>query len=677
MEERLATLEFSGEQAMNLHVTEAGNAREPRGGPVKFLYPSGSRPLEGYTIKRGVGRGGFGEVYYAASDGGKEVALKLVRRNLDIELRGVVQCMNLKHPNLLSLYDIKQDAEGDTWVVMEYVGGETLDEVIDRHPQGLPEQDVLQWMQGIAAGVAYLHDHGIVHRDLKPGNIFCDDGMVKLGDYGLSKFISASRRSGQTESVGTVHYMAPEVANGRYGKEIDLYALGVILYEMLTGHVPFEGESVGEVLMKHLTAQPDLSMLAEPYRTVVGGALDKDPARRVHSVQELLEGLPSSPGSGARPFAAFSTAGVRGAEAPSQPAPAIAAVLAPEGEEPIWKAIRENWEDVKQSWDRADLTPAWRSALIVVGIVALVMTVGAWLPVLIVGGLCYGGYRVVRSIVLANSATKTARPIAQPVVRPAVVECPRPQTPPSTGAATGSTAAAPARRRKRPAGYGERIYTALPIKSVREKTTELLGSMLLAAGAATAVSVLVMLIFQQSYATFAALAVVSTVGCWGILIPAKFWEGTIGEPLLRRFVLLIVGLSLGTFAWGVDHALSPRPTYDVAAHLRGPAPIQDIAQRPLRAARNTLFDVTGAPKVEAYLAFFGFLLPVLSWWKLADPTRRHRLSLWTAVLYTGWAFLLSLFWSFPDQGVMTAAAMSVGVQLSSPWVNVRARRRAA
>ena len=69
--------------------------------------------------------------------------------------------------------------------------------------------------------MAYLHDHGIVHRDLKPGNIFSDEGQIKLGDYGLSKFISVSRRSGQTESVGTVHYMAPEIANGRYGKEIE------------------------------------------------------------------------------------------------------------------------------------------------------------------------------------------------------------------------------------------------------------------------------------------------------------------------------------------------------------------------------------------------------------------------------------------------------------------------
>ena len=87
--------------------------------PSRFTYASGSRPLEGYTIKRGVGRGGFGEVYFATSDAGKEVALKLIRRNLDVELRGVTQCLNLKHPNLLSLYDMQHDDQGDTWVVME------------------------------------------------------------------------------------------------------------------------------------------------------------------------------------------------------------------------------------------------------------------------------------------------------------------------------------------------------------------------------------------------------------------------------------------------------------------------------------------------------------------------------------------------------------------------------
>ncbi|MEX0710925.1 MAG: serine/threonine-protein kinase, partial [Pirellulales bacterium] len=255
---------------------------------MKFTYPSGSRPLEGYTIKRGIGRGGFGEVYYASSDAGKEVALKLIRRNLDVELRGVTQCLNLKHPNLLGLFDIRQDDLGDSWVVMEYVAGECLEEAISRHAAGIPRDEALSWFHGVAAGVTYLHDRGIVHRDLKPGNIFCDEGLVKIGDYGLSKFISASRRSGQTESVGTVHYMAPEIGNGRYGKEIDIYALGIILYEMLTGRVPFDGESVGEVLMKHLTAEPDLSGLEPPFQAAIARTLTKNPDGRIQSVGELL-----------------------------------------------------------------------------------------------------------------------------------------------------------------------------------------------------------------------------------------------------------------------------------------------------------------------------------------------------------------------------------------------------
>jgi serine/threonine protein kinase len=280
---------FSGKQNTDLllepvdalmepHVPKDENA--PRGGPLKFAYANGARPLAGYTIKRGIGRGGFGEVYFAVSDGGKEVALKLIRHNLDVELRGVAHCLNLKHPNLIALYDVKQDEQDNSWVVMEYAAGESLEEVIRRHPQGLPPEEAVEWMQGIAAGVGYLHDHGIVHRDLKPGNIFRDDGQVKLGDYGLSKFISCSRRSGQTESIGTVHYMAPEVANGRYGKEIDIYALGIILYEVLTGHVPFEGESVGEVLMKHLTAAQSLADVPAANSDVIARALAKDPEQR-------------------------------------------------------------------------------------------------------------------------------------------------------------------------------------------------------------------------------------------------------------------------------------------------------------------------------------------------------------------------------------------------------------
>src|SRR6478752_5133063 len=170
---------------------------------MKFTYGSGQRPLDGYTIKRGVGKGGFGEVYFAISDGGKEVALKLVRGDARIELRGVAQCLNLKHPNLVSLYDLRTDGEGNPWVVMEYIAGEPLNVVLQRHPGGLPMELAREWFLALARAVAYLHDHGIVHRDLKPANVFIENGMVKVGDYGLSKLLSGSARSAQTQSVGT------------------------------------------------------------------------------------------------------------------------------------------------------------------------------------------------------------------------------------------------------------------------------------------------------------------------------------------------------------------------------------------------------------------------------------------------------------------------------------------
>jgi hypothetical protein len=270
---------------------------------MKFTYSSGQRPLDGYVLKRGIGRGGFGEVYFAVSDGGKEVALKLLRGsgNSGIELRGVAQCLNLKHPNLVALYDLKTDAQGDPWVVMEYVAGEPLSVVLNRHPNGLPQELAQQWFLALARAVACLHDHGIVHRDLKPGNIFLENGSVKVGDYGLSKFISGSQRTAQTQSVGTVHYMAPEISTGNYGKQIDVYAAGVILYEMLTGRVPFDGESAGEILMKHLTSPPDLTKVPVDYLPIVAKALSKNPAHRYASMTEMAKAVEAVGTAAARP----------------------------------------------------------------------------------------------------------------------------------------------------------------------------------------------------------------------------------------------------------------------------------------------------------------------------------------------------------------------------------------
>jgi tRNA A-37 threonylcarbamoyl transferase component Bud32 len=258
---------------------------------MNYRYPPDSKPLPGYTIKQGVGRGAFGEVYYAVSDGGKEVALKLVQYQVEVELRGVRECLNLDHPNLVRLYDVQKTDAGESWVVMEYCGGESLEEAIARYPHGMPIDEALRWMRGICEGVGYLHSKDIVHRDLKPSHCYMEDGVVKIGDYGLAKFVTVSKRSGNTEGVGTVFYAAPEMAHGKYGKEIDLYAIGVMFYEMLSGDVPFDGQSAAEVLMKHLTATPDVQRFPAPYCDILERLLEKDPKHRFRSIDELTEAL--------------------------------------------------------------------------------------------------------------------------------------------------------------------------------------------------------------------------------------------------------------------------------------------------------------------------------------------------------------------------------------------------
>lgn len=204
-----------------------------------FQYQHGDRPLDGYTIEHGVGRGGFGEVYYAVSDSGRQVALKAIQNYEEVELRGIGHCMNLKSPHLVSIFDVKHNEHGQAFVLMEYVAGPSLRDLLDQAPEGLGQAKTAYFLREMAKGLTYLHDCGIVHRDLKPHNVFYEEGYVKIGDYSLSKAMTASHRSGHTMAVGTVHYMAPEISRGRYDHTVDIYAMGVMLHEMLTGAPPF------------------------------------------------------------------------------------------------------------------------------------------------------------------------------------------------------------------------------------------------------------------------------------------------------------------------------------------------------------------------------------------------------------------------------------------------------
>jgi hypothetical protein len=576
-------------------------------GHHRFAFSSGARPLDGYTIKRAIGRGGFGEVYYATSDSGKEVALKLILHNLEVERRGVVQCMNLKCPNLLTIHDLKSNDAGDSFVIMEYVAGPSLAHLLAQHPNGLPPAEVRAWLKGLVDGVAYLHDHGIVHRDLKPANMFMEEGIVKIGDYGLAKLINATQGSEHSESIGTCHYMAPEIASGKYHKPIDVYAIGVILYEMLTGRVPFEGESVGEVLMKHLTARPDLSMLAEPYRSIVARALAKDPSHRPGRLYELLP-----------PADAPKTPPVRfigdGKVAP--PLPPDLVIDDKEKEEEVLRIGLE--EPV--FYIGPDTKPP-RSAN------------GAGL-----GGRMRLNWAALRRPAPRPRAAAPPPPPPRPAAAPRPVRrAPAPPPPP----------AAP------PPLPGSRIRVA-------ELSTAMLWSAVLTALLTLGTGAVYGIDATRSPERLTDLFLVALAGSWVVLGENKALEGRKLEPKKRRFLNLVLGMVIGAAAFLLNEWLRIGPQHQGMFTQT----MREFGVSSGGASLDTDFGQS-----LAYFSTFGLMFLATNGWKsLAARDRKARFRvlpvLGSALIA---ALLIPLSPHVEPFGIATAVTIAIVTQLVSPW----------
>lgn len=272
----------------------------------KAAGSSVQRLIGPFLIEKKLGVGGMGIVYKATyTKNGADVALKVLplvltanRKLVDRFEREMAILKKLKHPRIVQFYG-GGEQDGQHFYAMEFINGGSLAELLEEQGR-LPWQQVVEFGMQICEALEYAHENGIVHRDLKPANLFLgQDGKLRLGDFGVARDADATALTASGSTVGTQAYMAPEQITGKLpiSNKTDLYALGCVLFEMLTGHVPFQGAASMEVLLKHINEPPaklrsevlDCPVFLEQ---IVLQLLAKSPDKRPHDalmVQVALE----------------------------------------------------------------------------------------------------------------------------------------------------------------------------------------------------------------------------------------------------------------------------------------------------------------------------------------------------------------------------------------------------
>lgn len=257
-----------------------------------------------YEILEKIGTGGMALVYRAHDNIlDRDVAIKVLREAFDNEssvvsnfIKEARSSASLVHPNVVSVYDVAQH-DNFYYMVMELVNGKTLKEYIKKNPR-LPWQEACNYAIQIGQGIQAAHERNIIHRDIKPQNIIMDSsGTLKVTDFGIAKAVEGDKAIAGGTAMGSVHYISPEQARGGFTDfRSDIYSLGVVLYEMLAGRVPFDGDNPTSVALMHIEEEAInvkcVNMdVPSDLAYVTMKAMNREPGKRYQCIQDLLEDL--------------------------------------------------------------------------------------------------------------------------------------------------------------------------------------------------------------------------------------------------------------------------------------------------------------------------------------------------------------------------------------------------
>ena len=268
------------------------------------MLSKGQKINDRYEIIKTIGEGGMANVYLANDTIlDRKVAIKVLRGDLSNDEKFIrrfkredLSVSNLSHPNIVEVYDVGEE-DGNYYIVMEYIEGKTLKQLLQKRG-ALTLNEVIDIMTQLTDGLAHAHEAYIIHRDIKPQNIMIEDnGLVKITDFGIAMALNSTQLTQTNSVMGSVHYLPPEQANGK-GSTVksDIYSLGILMYELLTGSVPFKGDTAVEIALKHMKEKiPSIRKqnptIPQSVENIVLKATAKNPKNRYDNVRDMYKDL--------------------------------------------------------------------------------------------------------------------------------------------------------------------------------------------------------------------------------------------------------------------------------------------------------------------------------------------------------------------------------------------------